>query len=152
MAARALKVGTVMTVNVSKDNIQRSVPCDKGNCMLTLAGIEALENKFGKNNYRVRSTNHGMTFDINGYRILTVFDHKTGHRIYQYDEIYRKTRNQGKAKASVKPFTARLMVESCQKAPVYPPMTAETKERLKGYPRRKARTGIRTSNRRQLSE
>jgi hypothetical protein len=152
--AKTIKVGTVIPVTVTQRNIEESTPCDKGKCMLTLAGIETLEARFGKQRYNVKSTNHGMTFDINGYRILCVFDHQTGHRIYKYDEVYRKTRNMAKARALVGPFRAKLMVESCQKVPTFPPMTEEAKQKLKAYKRREpgARTGIKTSARRQLSE
>src|SRR5262245_16464895 len=116
--AKTIKVGTVLPVKVSQGNIDKSMPCDKGSCMLTLAGIEMLQERLGPGNYNVRSTNHGMTFDYNGYRILSVFDHQTGHRIYKYDETYKRTRSVAKAKASVKPFGAKLMIESCQKIPV----------------------------------
>jgi hypothetical protein len=158
MAARAktIKVGTVIPLSVTQRNIDESIPCDKGKCMLTLSGIETLEARFGKQRYNVKSTNHGMTFDINGYRILCVFDHNSGHRIYTYDEIFRKTRNMAKARASVKPFKAKLMVESCQKVPTFPPMSDATKKLLaarakeRGYTPKA--TGIRTTNRRQLSE
>jgi hypothetical protein len=151
---KTIKVGTVIPVGVDQGNIDDSVPCNKGKCMLTLGGIATLTSRFGKQNYNVKSTNHGMTFDINGYRILTVFDHRTGHRIYQYDEIYKRTRNMAKARASVKPFQAKLMVESCQKVPVYPPMSEATKKALKAVARRKpeVKSGLRTANRRQLSE
>jgi hypothetical protein len=152
--AKTIKVGTVIPLKITRENIDESTPCDKGTCMATLSGIETLETRFGKQNYRVKSTNHGMTFRINGYDILTVFDHQTSHNIYQYDEIYRRTKSIAKARASVKPFRAKLMVESCQKAPVYPPMSAETKAALKGRPRRKVvvKSGIRMSNRRKISE
>jgi hypothetical protein len=151
---KKLNVGAVIPVQVTREAIEKSTPCDKGNCMLTLAGIATLESRFGKQKYNVKSTNHGMTFDVNGYRILTVFNHGTGHKIYQYDEIYKRTRNAEKARASVKPFMAKLMVESCQKVPVYPPMSEATKQALRGRPKRKdtVRSGIKISNRRQLSE
>jgi hypothetical protein len=153
---KTIKVGTVIPVQVTRENIDDSVPCDKGKCMLTLGGIATLASRFGKQNYNVKSTNHGMTFDINGYRILCVFDHKTGHRIYVYDETYRRTRSMAKARATVGPFKAKLMVESCQKVPVYPPMSAATKSALAATKARNDRnsikTGIKTSHRRQLSE
>jgi hypothetical protein len=153
---KTIKVGTVIPVDVTRERIDQSIPCDKGNCMLTLAGIETLESRFGKQDYNVKSTNHGMTFDINGYRILTVFNHDTGHRIYQYDETFKRTRNMAKARASVKPFRAKLMVESCQKKPVYPPMSEATKAILRqkatGRKNNRKPTGLRRVNRRQLSE
>ena len=92
--------------------------------MLSIAGRSLLISKFGPHEYNVKSTNHGMTFDIGGNRVLCVFDHHTGHRIYKYDEVYKRTKSVEKARASVKPFPAKLMVESCQKIPVYPPMEA----------------------------
>lgn len=154
---KTIKVGTVIPVDVTRPAIQASTPCDKSQCMLTMAGISTLESRFGKQNYNVRSTNHGMQFDINGYRVLTVFDHKTGHRIYKYDETFRRTRNASKARASVSPFRAKLMVESCQRIPTYPPMSEETKKILREKalgrkPGNGRATGLRRSNRRQLSE
>jgi hypothetical protein len=151
---KTIKVGTVIPLKITRENIDESTPCDKGTCMATLSGIQTLESRFGKQNYRVRSTNHGMTFRINGYDVLTVFDHQTSHNIYQYDEIYRRTKSIAKARASVKPFKAKLMVESCQKAPIYPAMSEATKKDLASRPRRKVvvKSGIKMSNRRQLSE
>lgn len=154
--SRTIKVGTVIPVDVKREHINASIPCDKGSCMLSLGGLDTLESKFGKRNYKVKSTNHGMTFDINGYRVLTVFDHQTGHRIYKYDEVYKKTKSMEKARALVRPFRAKLMVESCQKIPVYPAMSEEKKMYLAAQRVNRKRsgtgTGIRTSKRRQLSE
>jgi hypothetical protein len=153
---KTIKVGTAFAVYVSQEVIDESIPCDKGNCMLTMASTAMLSECFGPGVRNVKSTNHGLTFDFNGYRILCVFDHQTGHRIYKYDEIYKKTRNMSKARASVKPFRAKLMVESCQKIPTYPPMSEETKKLLATAARLRVgagvKTGLRTSNRRQLSE
>jgi hypothetical protein len=152
--AKTIKVGTVIPIEVTQEDIDNSTPCDKGNCMLTRAGIRTLKSRFGDQNYKVKSTNHGMTFDINGYRVLTVFDHQTGHRIYQYDETYKRTRNVAKARAAARPSRAKLMVESCQRVPVYPAMSEATKQALRGRPKTKGavKTGIKVSNRRQLSE
>jgi hypothetical protein len=156
MSSRAIKVGTVFRVSVSQKHIDESVPCDKPHCMLSLAGHSLLVSQFGPRNYNVRSTNHGMTFDIGGNRVLSVFDHASSHRIYKYDEVYKRTKSMEKARASVKPFNAKLMVESCQKIPTYPPMTEEKKallaQRRKERLRSSAHTGIRTNQRRQLSE
>jgi hypothetical protein len=128
------KVGTVIATQVSQENIDESIPCDKGECMLTLSFLQTLEERFGKRNYNVKSTNHGLTCD----------------------ETYRKTRSLAKARASAKPFRAKLMVESCQKIPTYPPMSEETKKLLAakatGRVGPRTKTGLRTSNRRQLSE
>jgi hypothetical protein len=156
-AKAKLKVGTVIPVAVTREKIDRSLPCDKGKCMLTLSGISVLESEYGPGNYNVKSTNHGMTFDINGHRLLTVFDHLTAHRIFQYDEIYKKTRSIAKARAWVKPFKAKLMVESNQKIRRGEPMSAETKKQLRDLKARgravpRIKSGIRMSNRRQLSE
>jgi hypothetical protein len=151
---KTLKVGSVLPIDVTKEWIEESVPCDKGLCMLTLATISTLDERFGAQNYNVKSTNHGLTFDINGYRILCVFDHNTSDRIYKYDEIFMKTGSMEKARASIRPFRSKLMVESCQKAPKYPPMSAATKTRLKSMPRKKKfvpKAGLRSVNRRQLS-
>jgi hypothetical protein len=153
--ARLVKVGSVFKVPVKKEHIDKSVPCDKGHCMLTIAAIAFFVAHFGDRDFRVRSTNHGLQFDLNGYRILCVFDHQTGHRIYKYDEVYKRTRSMERARASVKPFTAKLMIESCQRIPAYPPMSEETKALLaeKALERKTPRaTGIKASNRRQLSE
>lgn len=152
--AKTIKVGAVIPVRVTQQDIDNSTPCDKGNCMLTLAGMRTLKERFGDHNYRVRSTNHGMTFDLNGYRILAVFDHQTGHRIFQYDETYKKTRSIAKARAAARPAKAKLMVESCQRIPVYPPMSEATKKVLAARAKRKdiIKSGIKASNRRQLSE
>jgi hypothetical protein len=152
---KTIKVGTVIPVQVTREDIDASYPCDKDSCMLTRAGIRTLKERFGDDNYRVKSTNHGMTFDIGGHRVLCVFDHQTGHRIYQYDEVYKKTRSVAKARAAAKPSKAKLMVESCQRIPVYPPMSEETKKALRERPRRKplvGKTGIKVNNRRKLSE
>jgi hypothetical protein len=152
--AKTLKVGTVIPIDVTQEWIDESVPCDKGLCMLTLSTISTLDTRFGAQNYNVKSTNHGLTFDFNGYRILCVFDHQTGDRIYKYDEAFKKTKNMARARAMVKPFRAKLMVESCQKAIKYPPMSAETKARLATRPRNKkpiARAGLKAASRRQLS-
>jgi hypothetical protein len=154
--SRKIKVGTVFRVSVSQKHIDESIPCDKPHCMLSLAGNSLLISQLGPRNYNVRSTNHGMTFDVAGERILGVFDHQTGHRIYKYDEVFKKTKSMDKARSSVKPFVARLMVESCQKIPTYPPMSEEKKallaEKRKDRVRTGAHTGLRTNKRRQLSE
>jgi hypothetical protein len=156
MSSRAIKVGTVFPISVQQNHIDASIPCDKGHCMLSVAGRSLLITKFGPRDYNVKSTNHGMTFDIGGHRILCVFNHQAGHFIYKYDEVFKKTKSMEKARASVKPFKAKLMVESCQKIPVYPPMSEEKKamlaEKRKEHIRTSVHTGIRTTKRRQLSE
>jgi hypothetical protein len=153
--AKTIKVGTVIPINVTQEWIDESIPCDKGLCMLTLAAIAILDVALGAGTVsNVRSTNHGITFDYSGYRILCVFDHQTGNRIFKYDEIFKKTGSMAKARAAIKPFKAKLMVESCQKAPKFAPMSAETKEKLAARPGRKrlgGKAGLRTSAGRQLS-
>lgn len=149
---KTLKVGDRMSLQVQQEQIDQSIPCHKGKCMLTLAFLAVIERWFGPGNYNVRSTNHGLTFDLDGQRYVCVFNHKTGDYIYRYDETYRKTRSAVRARATVKPFTAKLMVESRQRKPVFPPMSEETKAKLAAYPKDKRKVGTRTvSNRRQLS-
>jgi len=99
----------------------------------------------------IKATNHGLIFDIKGRRILTVFDTKTCEKIYNYDEIFTKTRSKEKARAAVKPFTARLMVESNTAVPPRIPMTQEQKDALaewrKKHPRSKSAKATRAGRR-----
>src|SRR6266446_2000692 len=103
--------GDVIPTPVSRQAIDRSVPCQKDQCMVYEAFMDLVkEHELPVR--RVKVTNHGLIFDIYGRRILVVFDTKTCDRIYNYDELYTKTRSMEKARASVKPFVTRLMVES----------------------------------------
>jgi hypothetical protein len=150
--ARELKIGTKIPVQVTQEAINHSIPCQKGKCMLTLAAMVMLEALFGDKVSKVKSTNHGITFDVGGYRFLCVFDHRTSDLIFHYDKTYRATRSMAKARASVKPFTAKLMVESRSKIPARIPMSEETKKllRTKTYT---PKTGITTGSvSRQLSQ
>src|SRR5271156_2270595 len=97
-----LKVGTVIPVQVSRSHIDNSIPCDKDHCMLALAKLDYLMVKYGtERSFRLKCTNHGLQFDINGRRITVVFDTKTGNTIYEYDSIYTHTHSKKKARESV---------------------------------------------------
>lgn len=131
------KVGNVLTMPVEDPHIQGSDPCNKDNCMASRAGPDMLTKNYGERDYKVKSTNHGMTFEINGRKYVTVFDTKTAETIYKYDEVYTRTRSKEKARASVKPFKCRLMVEATLRIPPSEPLTEERKAYLRGLQRKK---------------
>lgn len=130
-----LTIGTVWPVPVMRDQIDESTPCCKEKCMVALAFIAYIISVLGDDRvkFTVKATNHGMRLDIQGRRILFVFDSKTADRIFLYDAIFRKTRSAEKAKKAIRPFTARMMIESNSATPVYPPMTEAKKEELRQY-------------------
>ena len=148
-----LKVGTVITVPVEQEHIEDSDPCNKDNCMLSRAFFAHLVALFGDRNYKVKSTNHGVIFDLCGRRFTCVFNTKTANIIYTYDKLYTSSHSKTKARAAIKPFTARLIVEASVAVPKFPPMSEETKAKLRKYP--KVRSGFhaptKTGTRRELS-
>lgn len=153
-AAFKTSVGSRWNIPVKQEHIQDSDPCKKTNCMLTRALVDFLGTLFGEpaSKYHVKSTNHGAIFDLHGRRLLVVFDRKTSVKIYNYDCTYTKTRNKTRAIASVKPFKAKIMIESNTAVPKYPPMSEETKAKLQA--RERTEHGYRPTlggSRRQLS-
>lgn len=132
-------VGNVLNIDIRPEHISDSDPCNKDNCMLSRALPDYLVATYGGSarDYKVKSTNHGTTFELNGRKYLAVFDSKTANRIYKYDQIYRETRSKEKARSGVRPFTTRLMIESSVVATKWPPMSEETKAKLRSLPRKK---------------
>lgn len=128
-----LKVGDVMTVPVGKEHICDSDPCNKDSCMVSRAETAYLIATYGgtARDYKVKSTNHGTTFELKGRKYLAVFDSKTAATIYRYDQTFRLTRSKDRARAGVQPFTTRLIIESSVAVVRGPPMSAETKATLK---------------------
>ncbi len=133
MSRKRIKVGTAFTIPVGREHIDASDPCDKTRCMFTQAFLAYLIALYGDRNYRMKSTNHGVIFELSGHVLTCVFDTKTAETIYRYDAIFTKTKSAEKARASVKPFKAKLMVESCVKKTVSPPMSEEKKAQLAEY-------------------
>lgn len=151
-----MKVGEVITIPVGNEHIRESDPCNKDNCMLSRALTAHLVATYGGNarDFKVKSTNHGTTFELGGRKYLVVFDNKTATTIYKYDQTFKDTRSKEKARSGVRPFKTRLMIESTTAATKWPPMDPETKAKLRALPR-KEKTGTyvpkTTGTRRELS-
>jgi len=135
---RAFRPGDALYVNVGPEHISDSDPCNKDNCMLTRAFADHLVKTYGGkvSDYKVKSTNHGTAFELNGRRYICVFDTKTAKRIYTYDQTFRDTRSKRKARATQSKFQTRLMVEASTVATKFP-MSEERKEYLRNLPPRK---------------
>lgn len=134
-----VRVGDVIPVDVTREIIDGSTPCNKDECMLH-NGFMELCKTHELPVQRCKATNHGLQFDVYGRRILTVFDTKTSERIYGYDETFTRTRSKEKARASVRPFKARLMVESSTAVPPKgPPMSEEQKKALADWRKKNPR-------------
>ena len=126
--------------------------------MLSRALTDWLVENFGGNarDYKVKSTNHGTTFVMNGRRYVCVFDSNTARRIYNYDRTYTRTRSKSQARSGVKPFKTRLMIEATQLLPKPEPLTEERKTYLRSL-RGKEKAGhvyapkAKTGTRRELS-
>jgi hypothetical protein len=138
-AKRLLKPGDALYVPVNNEHICDSDPCNKDNCMLTRALIVHLVATYGgkASDYKVKSTNHGTLFELNGRKYMAVFDTKTASRIYKYDQTYRTTRSKEKARAGVRPFTTRMMIESSTTIAKGAPMSTTVKEHLRSLRRKK---------------
>lgn len=151
-----MKVGEVITIPVGSEHIRESDPCNKDNCMLSRALIAYLVATYGGSarDFKVKSTNHGTTFELAGRKYLVVFDNRTATTIYKYDQTFKETRNKEKARSGVRPFKTRLMVESTTAATRWPPMTDETKAKLRAIPRKEKTVAYiprTTGTRRELS-
>lgn len=123
-------VGSSHRARVRTEDIKDSDPCNKNNCMLSRAVIYLLVSMYGKK-FKVKSTNHGLVLDIKDRRIVFVFDTATAKRIWTYDQTFKKTKSRSAAWQTVRPFWAKLMVESNTQIPKWPAMSAETKEKLR---------------------
>lgn len=146
-----ISIGSRWIIPVKQEHINESDPCNKDKCMLTRALKAFLAENFGQVNYRVKSTNHGTVFDIHGRRLTAVFDTGTGNTIYGYDQTFKKTRSKARAIAGVKPFSARIMIESNSAVPKFAPMTAEAKARLRKHGRNQSDDRKPRNHRRELS-
>jgi hypothetical protein len=155
MTKAMLKTGIAFYIPVNPEHINGSDPCNKDNCSLSRGGVSWLVSTFGgkASDYKVKSTNHGMTFVMSGRRYIAVFDTKTAMRIYNYDETYRRTRSKEKARATMKPFKARLMIEATQMLPKFPAMTDERKAYLRSLPKKRGPyvPKVKSGSRRELS-
>ena len=155
-AKKAFKPGDALYVNVGPEHIGDSDPCNKDNCMLSRSIIDFLVSTYGgkASDFKVKSTNHGVTFDLNGRKYVVVFDTNTARRIYKYDQTFKETRSKEKARATVRPFKTRMMIEASSAVTKWPTMSEETKSKLRALPRKdKARTHTpkATGTRRELS-
>lgn len=133
----SFKTADVMFVKVEDEHVQESDPCNKSNCMLTRALSDHLVKTYGgkHSQYKVKSTNHGATFELNGRRYTSVFDSKTARRIYTYDQTFRDTKSAAKARAGVRPFKTRIIIESSKRVVTKAAMTTEVKKHLRSLPR-----------------
>src|SRR5215468_3330126 len=122
--------GDAIYLRVEREHIDDSDPCNKDECMVNRAFYSWYGNTYGHSNCKAKSTNHGLTFELNEREYGVVFDTKTATKIYNYDSLYRRTHSKQQARASVKPFTVRLMVERSVAVTKWPKMSQETKERL----------------------
>lgn len=138
-APMSFKVGGVIYVCVEDEHVQESDPCDKSNCMLTRAFSDYLVKTYGgkHSDYKVKSTNHGCIFELNGRRYVAVFDTRTARKIYVYDQTFRDTKSAAKARAGVRPFKTRILIESSSKVAAKSAMTTEVKKHLRSLPRPK---------------
>lgn len=120
-------------------HVRESDPCNKDNCMLSRAFIDHLVTTYGGkgSDYKVKSTNHGVTFVMKNRKYVAVFDTKTASRIYNYDKTFRTTRSKEKARSGVRSFTARIMIEASSAVTKWPAMSAEVKSHLRSLPRKK---------------
>ena len=129
-----IKTGDALCIPVAKEAISDSDPCNKDNCFLTRAFIYWLVTNYGgtASDYKVKSTNHGVVFLFKGYQLVGVFDTKTASRIYKYDAEFKRTHSKEKARMTVKPFVARIMIESKAKH-VKNVLSEEAKQKLRTY-------------------
>lgn len=127
------KVGDVLTIPVEQDHINDSDPCNKDNCMVNRAFLAWYSQTYGHANSRAKATNHGLTFQLEGRRYTVVFDHRTGNRIFGYDQCYINTRSKDQARKSVRPFKVRLVFEASVAVVKWPSMSEETKEKLRDH-------------------
>lgn len=137
---RTFRPGDAIYAEVDADrHIRESDPCNKDNCMLSRGFLDFLVKTYGgkASDYKVKSTNHGCSFELQGRKYQTVFDTKTAARIYKYDETFRKTRSKEKARAGIRSFTARIMIEASTAVTKWPAMTTEVKKHLRSLPRKK---------------
>jgi hypothetical protein len=136
----ALKPGDAFYIPVDEAlHVRESDPCNKDNCMLSRGFIDYLVKTYGgkPSDFKVKSTNHGVTFVLKDRRYVAVFDTKTASRIYKYDQTFRSTRSKEKARAGVRSFVARVMVEASSAVTKWPAMSEATKSHLKSLPRKK---------------
>lgn len=146
-------VGSSHIAHVKREHINNSEPCNKDNCMLSRAVVDLLVTLYGKK-FKVKSTNHGVVLSFEGRRIVFVFDTNTAQKIWVYDNAFKKMHSVDKAWASVRPFRAKLMVESNKALPVYPVMSDATKKALRANRKANGRLGYhptRETKRRELS-
>lgn len=120
-------------------HVRESDPCNKDNCMLSRAFIDHLVKTYGgkSSEYKVKSTNHGVTFVMKGRKYVAVFDTKTATKIYKYDRTFQTTKSKDKARAQVRSFTARVMIEASNAVTKWPAMTEAVKSHLRSMPRKK---------------
>ena len=122
-------IGTAHRIRVKSEHIQNSEPCNKNNCMFTRAANETFARSIG-GSFKIKSTNHGFVLEIGGRRIVCVFDTNTARKIFNYDRVFRKTGSHERAWATTKPYWGKVMVESNNPLPKYPPMSEEAKKLL----------------------
>lgn len=132
------KPGDAFFVMVGKEHINDSDPCNKDKCMVNRAFIAWAEENYPGQNLKPKSTNHGIVFELGGRKYIAVFDTRTAFRIYNYDQIFRKTHSKEKARQAVRPFKVRMMVESSTAVTKWPAMSEETKKKLRAMPRKKS--------------
>lgn len=129
-AWKKFTVGSSHGTSVEAAHIADSDPCNKDNCMLTRSLTDTMSRYYDPKEFKIKSTNHGAIIYLKGRRITTVFDTGTAKKIFTYDRTFKKTHSRARALASVRPFKAKLMVESNVATPTSPPMSEETKKKL----------------------
>ena len=87
------KPGDAFYVQVRQEHINDSDPCNKENCLVNGGALSWFAEKYGDR--KMKSTHHGIIFQLNGWKYVAVFDTKTAFRIYKYDQAFRSTHIHG---------------------------------------------------------
>lgn len=143
-----LQTGRKIPLDVTQEIIDLSTPCCKQTCVLSNAAIESLKELFGSKQIRVRSTDAGISFPVDGYRYEGRFAPVGVKRLHRFDSAFDKARKKGlsvelsieSARKALTPFKTNFIIAG--RAKVAPPMSDSDKKRLRDKKAKDRKAGL----------
>lgn len=136
MSKISLQRGDIIPVDVGPVVCSTAMPCDKRECLQSLASAISLTKRFGRRNYYIKSTAAGIQFTLDGYRYSGAFDSRGVKNLVKLDRTYRLAKKAKKtdeeaieaARAVIKPYKSSFIVMAKKK--IAPKATRDRKDQI----------------------
>ncbi len=122
MSKVVLAKGDLIAFDVGQPVCNLANPCDTRACLQTLAAEIALNKRYGRRNFYVKSDAAGIRFTMDGYRYYGAFDRRGVKNLVKFDRIYKlalknKTKEEAveAARAAIAPYKSSFIIMTAKK-------------------------------------